>query len=81
MFDCGFNVRARLNSLNKDCVAMTFITDRDIEFMQMALDTARSAPAIGEVPIAAVIVLDGQVLAQVAAVALRRTVEQAELMG
>lgn len=44
---------------------MTFITDRDIEFMQMALDTARSAPALGEVPIAAVIVLDGQVLAQV----------------
>lgn len=44
---------------------MTFITDRDIEFMQMALDTARLAPALGEVPIAAVIVLDGQVLAQV----------------
>jgi tRNA(adenine34) deaminase len=44
---------------------VTFITDRDIEFMQMALDTARLAPALGEVPIAAVIVLDGQVLAQV----------------
>jgi tRNA(adenine34) deaminase len=44
---------------------MTFITDRDIEFMQIALDKARLAPALGEVPIAAVIVMDGQVLAQV----------------
>ncbi len=44
---------------------MTFITDRDIEFMQMALDQARLAPALGEVPIAAVIVMEGKVLAQV----------------
>jgi tRNA(adenine34) deaminase len=44
---------------------MSFITDRDIEFMQMALDQARLAPALGEVPIAAVIVMDGQLLSQV----------------
>jgi tRNA(adenine34) deaminase len=44
---------------------MTFITDRDIAFMRMALDQARLAPALGEVPIAAVIVLDGKVLSQV----------------
>jgi tRNA(adenine34) deaminase len=44
---------------------MTFITDRDIEFMQLALDKARLAPAIGEVPIASVIVKDGRVLSQV----------------
>lgn len=44
---------------------MTFITDRDIEFMRLALDKARLAPAIGEVPIAAVIVKDGRILSQV----------------
>ena len=33
--------------------------------MQMALETARLAPALGEVPIAAVLVLGDQVLAQV----------------
>jgi len=44
---------------------MSFISDRDLEFMQMALDQARLAPALGEVPIAAVIVLDGQLLSQV----------------
>jgi tRNA(adenine34) deaminase len=33
--------------------------------MQMALDQARLAPALGEVPIAAVIVMDGQLLSQV----------------
>ena len=44
---------------------MSFITDRDLEFMQMALDQARLAPALGEVPIAAVIVMDGELLSQV----------------
>jgi tRNA(adenine34) deaminase len=44
---------------------MSFISDRDVEFMQMALDQARLAPALGEVPIAAVIVIDGQLLSQV----------------
>jgi tRNA(adenine34) deaminase len=44
---------------------MTFLTDRDIEFMRLALEKAKLAPALGEVPIAAVIVLEGQVLAQV----------------
>lgn len=33
--------------------------------MQLALETARRAPALGEVPIGAVLVLDGQVLVQV----------------
>lgn len=44
---------------------MTFITDKDLVYMQLALDTARLAPPLGEVPIAAVIVKDGKVLAQV----------------
>ena len=44
---------------------MSFISDRDLEFMQMALDQARLAPALGEVPIAAVIVMDGQLVSQV----------------
>ena len=44
---------------------MSFISDKDVEFMQMALDQARLAPALGEVPIAAVIVMDGQLLSQV----------------
>lgn len=44
---------------------MSFITDKDLEFMQMALEQARLGPARGEVPIGAVLVLDGQVLAQV----------------
>ncbi|MBM4123750.1 MAG: nucleoside deaminase [Nitrospira sp.] len=44
---------------------MTFIDDKDLEYMQMALETARLAPALGEVPIGAVLVMDGQVLSQV----------------
>lgn len=44
---------------------MSFISDRDLEFMQMALTQARLAPALGEVPIAAVIVLNGELLSQV----------------
>jgi tRNA(adenine34) deaminase len=44
---------------------MSFVTAKDLEFMQMALEQARLAPALGEVPIAAVLVWDGQVLAQV----------------
>jgi tRNA(adenine34) deaminase len=40
-------------------------TDQDLAFMQMALDQARLAPAAGEVPIGAVLVQDGDVLAQV----------------
>lgn len=44
---------------------MSFITDKDLEYMQLALEQARLAPARGEVPIGAVLVLDGQVLALV----------------
>ena len=43
---------------------MTFIRDKDQEYMQMALDRARLAPALGEVPVGAVLVLEGEVLAQ-----------------
>lgn len=38
---------------------------KDQEYMQLALDQARLAPASGEVPIGAVLVLDDEVLAQV----------------
>lgn len=38
--------------------------DRDLEFMRLALEQARRASAQGEVPIGAVLVRDGQVLAQ-----------------
>jgi tRNA(adenine34) deaminase len=41
------------------------MTTKDLEYMQLALETARRAPALGEVPIGAVLVLDGQVLVQV----------------
>jgi tRNA(adenine34) deaminase len=44
---------------------VSFIHDKDLTFMQMALDKARLAPSFGEVPIGAVLVLDGQILAQV----------------
>lgn len=37
---------------------------QDYRFMRMALEEAARAPAVGEVPIAAVIVHDGRVLAQ-----------------
>jgi len=40
-------------------------TERDARFMRLALDTARQAPALGEVPIAAVLVLGDDVLAAV----------------
>jgi tRNA(adenine34) deaminase len=38
--------------------------DKDLEYMKLALDTARQASIHGEVPIGAVVVRDGQVLAQ-----------------
>ena len=41
------------------------MADNDLEYMQLALERARLAPALGEVPIGAVLVLDGQVLAEV----------------
>ncbi len=44
---------------------MTFMADKDIEYMQAALERARLAPALGEVPIGAVLVMDGQILSQV----------------
>ena len=37
---------------------------QDLTFMRMALDEAARAPAVGEVPIAALIVQDSQILAQ-----------------
>ena len=37
---------------------------QDLVFMRMALEEAAKAPAVGEVPIAALIVHEGQVLAQ-----------------
>lgn len=37
--------------------------DIDRHFMQLALELARSAPAVGEVPIAAVLVHEGKILA------------------
>ena len=43
---------------------MSFATDKDYEFMRLALEQARKASAQGEVPIGAVLVRDGQVLAQ-----------------
>ena len=36
----------------------------DFDFMGLALDQARQAAAVGEVPIGAVLVLDGEVIAQ-----------------
>ncbi len=44
---------------------MTFMTDKDLSYMQMALEQAKLAPALGEVPIGAVLVLDDDVLAVV----------------
>lgn len=44
---------------------MTFMADKDREYMQLALERAKLAPALGEVPIGAVLILDGQVLAEV----------------
>jgi len=38
--------------------------EQDLDFMRVALEEAARAPAIGEVPIAAVVVREGKVLAQ-----------------
>jgi tRNA(adenine34) deaminase len=43
---------------------MTSLDDLDFHFMQQALTLARSAPLIGEVPIAALLVRDGLVIAE-----------------
>jgi tRNA(adenine34) deaminase len=44
---------------------MTMMTEKDAYYMRLALQTARLAPACGEVPIAAVLIQDDQILAQV----------------
>lgn len=44
---------------------MSFSADNDLAYMRLALEQAGLAPALGEVPIGAVLVHDGQVLAQV----------------
>lgn len=46
-------------------VTMSFLTEKDREYMLMALERARLAPALGEVPIGAVLVQDSQVLSLV----------------
>jgi tRNA(adenine34) deaminase len=43
---------------------MSLATDKDREYMRLALEQARKASAQGEVPIGAVLVRDDQVLAQ-----------------
>jgi tRNA(adenine34) deaminase len=43
---------------------MPFVSDADISYMRLALESAKQAPARGEVPIAAVLVQNGQVLTQ-----------------
>lgn len=43
---------------------MDLLTDRDKAYMRMALEQARKAAALGEVPIGAVLVRGSQVLAQ-----------------
>jgi tRNA(adenine34) deaminase len=43
---------------------MTTMTEQDARYMRLALETARRAPGIGEVPIAAVVVLGDEVLAE-----------------
>jgi tRNA(adenine34) deaminase len=48
-----------------ESVIMSFLTERDREYMQMALERARLAPVLGEVPIGALLVLEGQVLSLV----------------
>jgi len=40
------------------------LTDHDTRFMRLAIETARCAPTLGEVPIAAVLVLGDDILAQ-----------------
>ena len=40
------------------------MSDRDLEYMRMALDQAVLAQALGEVPIGAVLVQDGHIVAQ-----------------
>ncbi len=44
---------------------MSFISEKDLEYMQLALEQAKLAPALGEVPIAAVLISEGQVLSRV----------------
>ena len=43
---------------------MNRITDKDLEYMRLALEQARKAAAQGEVPIGAVLVRGGHILAQ-----------------
>jgi len=43
---------------------MDAITDKDLAFMELALEQARQAAALGEVPIGAVLVRDNQIVAR-----------------
>lgn len=43
---------------------MSVMTNKDLGYMQLALEAARAGSARGEVPVGAVLVMDGQVLAQ-----------------
>ncbi len=54
-----------MEGLSEGNESMGFMTERDLAYMQLALEQARLAPARGEVPIGAVLVLDNEVLAQV----------------
>src|SRR5207249_7806762 len=58
------NPRARMSARTEETTVLGDERAQDLTFMRMALEEAARAPAVGEVPIAALIVQGNQVLAQ-----------------
>ena len=54
----------RVKSFSRERAILSFRMNNDIEFMQHALDEARAAAAAGEVPVGALLVHDGNILAR-----------------
>jgi tRNA(adenine34) deaminase len=53
-----------MTSLSSSRAILTLNMDADVSFMQLALEEARAAAAAGEVPIGALVVHDGKILAR-----------------
>ena len=65
MLRCLARTSATLLQMSQRMVIVpTHEHDQDLAFMRVALEEAARAPAVGEVPIAAVLVRGGQILAQ-----------------
>ena len=64
MWDMRLLSSLQVKSFSRERAILSFRMNNDVEFMQHALEEARAAAAAGEVPVGALLVHDGTILAR-----------------